>query len=113
MAQKVEIIRGTSNTINIAVTDANGDAYTLADGEKLLFGVKEGPGDKDPLIIKAVTSGTEGVYTVELDPSDTIELDYGRFVFDVGLQSGEEYFNIIETGPFVIKPNVTKWGDGS
>lgn len=113
MEQKIEIVRGTSNTISIAVTDANGDPYTLATGETLLFGVKEDPGDKDPLIIKPVTSGTEGVYIVELAPSDTIELEYGRLVYDVGLQSGEDYFNIIETGPFVIKPNVTKWGDGS
>lgn len=113
MVQPIEVIRGTSNAFHITVTDANGNPYTLADGERLCFGVKQTPKDKDTLISKIVTSGTDGVYAVELKPADTMELEYGRYVYDVGLESGTEYFNVIEASTFVIKPNVTKWGEGT
>lgn len=111
--QPIEIIRGTSNTYNITPTDADGNPYTLAVGEKLLFGVKQSTADKEPLFVKVITSGTDGVYPVELEPGDTAELACGRFVYDVGLESGTKFFNIIKPSPFVIQPSVTKWGDGS
>lgn len=41
MKQDIEIIRGTTNTFNIEVKDTDGAAYTLASGEKLVFGATE------------------------------------------------------------------------
>ena len=113
MVQPIEMIRGTTNVFHITITDADGFPYPLKDGEKLHFGVKQNPKDKDLLISKIVTSGTDGGYSVKIDPGDTADLEYGRYVYDVGLESGTEYFNVIEVSTFVIKPNVTEWGDGS
>lgn len=113
MRQKIEIVRGTTNTLALSVTDADGNAYTLADGELLIFGVKEKPEDEELLIQKTITDCTDGVAMVELSPDDTIGLKYGRYIYDVGLESGEDYHNIIPASPFVIQPNITKRGDGS
>lgn len=113
MAHKIEVVRGTSNTFPITVTDADSIPYMLADGEKLLFGVKKEPSDEEYIILKTITSATDGEYVAELMPNDTIGMEYGRYVYDVGLESGENYYNVIEASPFVVQPNVTKWGDGS
>jgi hypothetical protein len=113
MTQTIEIVRGTSNTFPITVTDADGTPYTLEAGEKLLFGVKKQPSDKDYLVLKTITATTNGEYVAKLLPNDTSGMEYGRYVYDVGLESGENFYNVIEASPFVVQPNVTKWGDGS
>lgn len=113
MADKIEIVRGTSNSFKIYVVDTDGKPYTLASGEALVFGIKDKPYKKDAAVIKTVTSGTDGVYTVNFDPDDTINLKYGKWFYDVGLQSGDDYFPVIEPSTFEILANATKWGDSA
>jgi hypothetical protein len=109
----IQMIRGTTQILNISVTDANKSPYVLGSGEFLLFGVKAKPEDNVYVVLKPVSSGADGVYTVTLAPDDTNHLPYGRYVYDVGLQSGNNYYNIIPTSGFAVLPNVTKWGDGA
>lgn len=33
-----------------------------------------------------------------------------KYVYDVALQSGANFFNLIKASPFIISPNVTKRG---
>lgn len=113
MANKIEIVRGTTNRFSITVTDANDALYELAEGEKLVFGIKRKRSDLDCLVVKTVEVGSGGVYTIDIDPEDTEELEYGTHYYDVGLLSGESYFNIIEPSTFEIVANVTKRGDGT
>lgn len=110
MAKTISLIRGTTNMLNITVTDAAGNLYTMGNGAFIKFGVKQKPEDEECLIYKEITTGNNGKHTVVLSPDDTIGLAYGRYVYDVGLQSGEHYFNIIPSNAFVVLPNVTKWG---
>lgn len=110
MVQKVEIVRGTSNTLSIAVTDANGNPYTIVNGETVIFGVKKKVTDEELLIKKAAFVEDSGVYTIRLYPEDTKNMPCGAYCYDVGLQSGENFYNIIETSPFVIHHEITKWG---
>lgn len=110
MSNKVEIVRGTTNTFQIAVYDADGRAYTLGVGEKIVFGIKEKATDTDLIFVKTASLLSAGNYLVTMDPADTEDLDCGKYVYDVALQSGEDFYNIIEANPFVIEPNVTSWG---
>lgn len=114
MAQKIEVVRGTTNIFNITVTNAEDGIYELLSGEKLLFGVKKNPEKEvDPIISKTVTAITDGVYVVTIDPEDTASLAFGKYFYDVGLESGSKFYNIIEASPFFVQPNVTKRGDGA
>lgn len=113
MAQRIEIVRGTTNTFAITVTDANNDLYTLADGEVIKFGIKRKKEDADPIFVKTAITGENGVYAIVLAPSDTAELPCGKYMYDVGLQSGGAYHSIIEPNVFEILPNVTEWGEES
>lgn len=113
MAQRIEIVRGTTNTFAITVTDANNDLYELADGEVIKFGIKRKATDDEPIFVKTATTGENGVYAITLAPSDTAALPYGKYLYDVGLQSGGAYHSIIEPTVFEILPNVTEWGEES
>lgn len=107
MVQKIEIVRCTSNVLQINVTDANGAAYTLGDGEAVVFGVKKEAADTDLLIVKTAASVGDGVFMVALHPDDTENLPAGRYWYDVGVEKGADYFNVIELSPFVLVQNVT------
>lgn len=112
MAQKIEIVRGTTNTFQIAVTDAEGREYALVSGEKVVFGIKKNPEDDEAIFVKTITKGIDGIYVATIEASDTEDLDPGKYFYDVGLRSGDKYYNIIEPSTFMILPNITRWGDG-
>jgi hypothetical protein len=112
MSKDINMIRGTSRTFKISVTDAAGNPYAMKNGEKVIFGVKKQASDEELLICKVVTKCVDGVCEVELDPEDTAELAVGQYRYDVGLESGEDYYIIVEPSNLTIAANITKWGDG-
>ena len=113
MVQGIEIVRGTTVPISLEVTDANGLPYTAAAGEVILFGIKKEATDAAPIFCKAAVAEDDepGVYSFTITPENTKGLTPGRYYYDVGLESGGEFYNIIEPGPFMILPNITGKGD--
>lgn len=113
MVQDIELTRGRSYDIDLDVSDKNGNGYTLGDGEVILFGIKKNPNtDAAPIICRAaVASSTTGVYTISIRPEDTQELPPGNYYYDVGLESGGNFYPIIEISVLHLLPNVTKKGD--
>ena len=107
MKEPIAIVRGTTNTFEITVTDADGNLYTAGDGESLVFGVKKSPKDEDYTFKKTAVTGENGAYSVKVEPGDTEGLDFGRYFYDVGLQSGTDFFNVIPCSPFDICENIT------
>lgn len=107
MIQKIEIVRCTSNAFQIYVADANGSPYKLGDDEKIVMGVKAKATDKELLITKTATVDDVGVFRITLCPEDTENLAAGRYSYDVGLDDGTDFYNIVEPSPFVIIQNVT------
>lgn len=107
----LEMIRGTSDSFNVKVL-VDGKPYTLTSGEVLVFGIKYRPYQATPALVKTVTAETDGVYTVTLKPKDTIGLKYGDYFYQVNIQSGDDFFPVVD-GKFKVKANATKWGDGA
>lgn len=113
MKQDIKIVRGTTNFFGIVVTDIFDQLYTLGANEKLLFGVKRTPEDTDYIFVKSVKVDEEkGTYTVTIHPEDTEQCSCGRYYYDVSLQSGDDFFNVIELSNFDITSNITKKGCG-
>lgn len=112
MKQPISIVRGTTNFFQVDIVDQNGDEYLLKENETLVFAVKANPTDIERLIVKTLPASSKYIFT--LNPDDTTNLEPGRYVYDVGLQVGEQqFYNIIESSLFEIKPNVAELGDGS
>lgn len=113
MVQAIEIVRGTTLPMILEITDANGSLYSLGTGERVLFGVKKEPKDESPIfVLTAAAQGATGQYSITIYPENTQALEPGRYWYDVGLESGGDYFNIIEPSGFTILPNITSKGAG-
>lgn len=112
MGKIIKIVRGTSNAFQIALQDESGVFYRLKDGEVLRFGVKDRAEPEQIQLSKEM--GTEHLnssgdaYILQLLPEDTLHLDLHRnYCYDVGLQSGAHYYNVIPCSDFKLVLNVT------
>ena len=110
MKQPISIIRGTNQTINIRLQSAYGSQYILQDGQVIRFGVKKNPDSKSYLILKELSNAEfeNDSYVLLLTPADTENMAFGCYHYDVGLQSGVSYFNVIECSNFEVKHNITE-----
>ena len=108
---KITVERGKSYGFALNITDVETEEqYALESVEILRFGVKSQTGDPNYLILKEDTSAdadTGGRYPIFINPADTINLPVGTYHYDVGLQSGDDYWPIINWSDFVIGPNAT------
>lgn len=113
MNQTIHIVRGTTESIDIILSNADGGTYSLQSDELLRFGVKASADHTDYVLVKELTSvdiNTSGsAYTLTLKPSDTEGMDFTRYCYDVGLQSGDNYYNVIPCSGFIVEPSITKW----
>lgn len=107
----ISMIRGTTHAFNFYLKDTSGAVYNLPEGAVLRFGVKLRASNKEYALIKELTSAdvnTEGdAYVLNLCPADTQDLPFGRYCYDVGLQLGSSYFNVISCSDFVLHHNIT------
>lgn len=110
MEQMIEIVRGTTNTFEITVTDGNGSAYATGSGERIVFGIKRSPADASLLLVKVAQSAGDGRYRVTLKPEDTQGMPFGRYYYDAGLDDGVNFYNIIPASQFFIRKNITSRG---
>ena len=114
MKQSINLIRGTNKTIQIDVRSGDGTVYAIGESEVIRFGVKKTPDDTEYVYKKDLTAINfeNDIYTFTIDAADTIGLDFGRYYYDVGLQSGAAYYNIIECSEFNIMHNITSAEEG-
>lgn len=110
MLQRIEIVRGTTNTFEITITDSSGAPYNLGSGEKVVFGIKRKAEHEEVVFAKIGEIVYEGLYKVVIVPEDTENLPSGNYYYDVAIESGENFFNVIEPSPFNIVANITSRG---
>lgn len=114
MVEEMSIVRGTTNFFSVTVTDEDGNEYTPEESQVLVFGLKRNKLDENRVLVKKITLGTGSRHYLELSPDDTSGLEPGLYYYDISMQQGQNiFYNIVEASPFLIKPNVTKLGDGS
>lgn len=113
MAQRIEIVRGTTNDFEVSIVDANGGAYTLAANERVVFGIKRNPEiEETPLFTKTAGILGAGLFSIKLCPEDTASLVCGKYYYDVSVDDGTEFHNVIEPNLFILTANVTHRGCG-
>ena len=107
----INIIRGTTNAFGVRIESSDGEPYMLQSGEKIIFGVKLNTENSDYDIVKTVTVAdyTDGAYNINLAPEDTAGLNFGRYYYDVGVQTADgDYYMIIPCSEFNVLENVTE-----
>ena len=98
----IELTRGDTARISLSITKADGTPYDYS-ADTVLFSVKTSVLSTELVLQKTVTDGT-----VYIAPSDTEELKYGDYVYDVELttQSGD-VCTIITPARFTLTAEVT------
>ena len=99
----INLTRGDSADLIVTIRDAGGNVYEMQSGDILTFTVKVNCNTDDITIQKVRTNNI-----VTLLPSDTENLAYGSYWYDVQLTtSGDDIYTVIPPHRFNITPEVT------
>lgn len=77
----IYLTRGDSLSVRVGIKTPAGYDYELQEGDEVRFAMKHDFSDSEPLILKTIGSDL----LLELDPEDTEDLPFGRYVYDIEL----------------------------
>lgn len=106
VCKNISITRGDSKTLILKVKDGNS---TISDFDKVYFSVKKDCFTEDLILQKKLNSGitkNETTYEILIDASDTDNLEYGRYEYDIEVIKGSLKETVLG-GVFTIEKEVT------
>ena len=81
------------------------EGYEPEDGDTITLTVRKNIGDAEPTL--SITVPIDECIVIQ--PSDTKELEYGKYYFDVQIDTvNNEVFTVVEKSPFRITEEVTR-----
>lgn len=93
----IRITRG--DTCELTLKIYNGESiYTPTASDHIIFTVKQNPNNTNVLIEKEFASNK-----ISIHRTDTIDLTFGEYFYDVRLENGSNYDTIITSGLFKIE----------
>lgn len=100
----ISLTKGDTLKITIEIKNADGTVYTPISGDAIRFAMKKNITDAVCLIIKEIPVNT---MQLEFAPSDTANMDYGIYVYDmqITLVNGDVYTFVTESS-FIITEEV-------
>ena len=99
----ISIIRGDTGFFAINICNSNGESVSLADDDVLIFTVRANP-NAEIAIQKRLT----GTNKLVLEPSDTADLEFSKYCYDVQLTRADGYVDtVIPPHTFRIMEEVT------
>lgn len=102
------MIRGDSESITISVINEDGTENLLEHGDTIYFTVKKQVGVEEKAIQKVVTIFPDNVAIIDIKPSDTDNLPFGDYVYDVQLsKENGNVITVIQPNRFAISGEVT------
>lgn len=105
---KITINRGDTAFLTITVRDREGNPYELQENDSLWFAVKRKETDTDYAIAPKKLNGN----VLEIMREDTIELEFGTYLYDIQLVNGKGYTStVIQPSEFNIAVTITAAGD--
>jgi hypothetical protein len=78
--------------LNLEITDKDGKPYIAADTDNILFTVKKDVNLSEFIFQKKVYNNQ-----INIEPQDTKDLPYGKYVYDVQLTTAAGYVDTIIT----------------
>jgi hypothetical protein len=100
--------RGDTVSLDVYITDSEGQEYILKEDESLYFSAKQKLTDKNYAIPPKKLDGK----TLHLMGEDTYDLDFGTYLYDIQLRKSDGRCNtIIKPTELVIEGAITAYGD--
>lgn len=109
---KITLTRGDTFTTVLTLTRSDGTEYTPVEGDSIRFALKhpdmnrQGTEyvDEQPLIEKSIPYDT---LQLKLDPNDTKELGFGKYVYDIEITyANGDVDTVIAATDFTLTPEV-------
>lgn len=108
MKNDLEILAGTTVALTVSVKNATGAPRESEEGERVYFGIKSHLGEEELLLVKeAEPTEKIGEYSVAIAPTDTAEMEQGRYVYDVTLHSGENVYSVVPPSSIYVLRGIT------
>lgn len=82
----ITLTRGDTFEAVIHITDADGQAYTPAEGDLIRFAMKEDYDDPVPALTVDIPTDT---MLLVIRPEDTKRLSFGKYVYDIQLTGAD------------------------
>lgn len=108
----ISLIRG--DTLQLVIPEItyadSGAEYVLTDTDKVIMEIKKHSYDKSHIIRKELTKAdvVDGQIQIVIYPSETADIEVGKYVFDVRLVQDEQHiFTIVPYSEFDVLKNVT------
>ena len=99
----IQLTRGDTAFFNISISLPDGTNYYRQPGDKLLFTVKKNYNSGYEFIQKEISE-----LSFYLEPSETRELDYGNYWYDIELTTvEEEVYTVVGPARFIVREEVT------
>lgn len=101
----VKLTRGDTAKFKVLLkNDDTNEEYIVKTTDKLTLSIKKSTKDDAPLVQRAVI----GSNVINIVPTDTKELPFGKYKYDVELETAEsEIYTVIEASTFEITEEVT------
>ena len=100
----IKLTRGDTAYLSVPITMANGEPYEMQSTDTLTLSVKKWLTDTEYKFQKT----SIGTNTFHIEPSDTKNLEFRKYVYDIQLQTAEgDVFTVIPTSEFEILTEVT------
>ena len=100
----IKLTRGDSMKVLVTPYNQDGTEYVAQQGDTIRFALKRNYSDQTPLVEKNVPTNS---YLLTLVPSDTKELPFGSYVYDVELtKSNGDVDTYIAEATFIIAREV-------
>lgn len=100
----IVLTRGDTLKVKVSIKTAKGDEYKPAQNDVIRFAMKKHYNDRKTLILKEIPNDT---LILMLEPSDTKDLEFGKYVYDVQLTNGDgEVDTFITKAQFILTEEV-------
>lgn len=101
----IQLTRGDTADLTVQLTNqTTQEDYVMSESDILTLTIKRTVNDEEVCAQKTVT----GINRIHISPSDTNQLSFGKYIYDVELKTSDgDVYTIIEPTRFDILPEVT------
>lgn len=104
----ISMTRGDTESITLTLKDINDNIIELVTGDKIYFTVKDNVNTVVKIFQKVISTFTDGVAIIIIEPNDTKLLKYKDYVYDIQLTTVDQVITtIISPSRFRIEGEVT------
>lgn len=91
--KNIKLTRGDWAQICFNLKNTDGSEYVLTEGEIIKFGLKINADNETELISKTMTNANESYVVLTLDKSDTENLTFGKYYYDIRIIDADGKIN--------------------